>query len=51
MKYILDKITITKLIYSVFSGKDPGNCKWIKIKKRKKSKINRNGNKQASYDQ
>lgn len=45
---ILDKITITELIYSVFSGKDPGNFKSLKIGKEKKSKINRNGNKQAS---
>lgn len=45
---ILDKITITELIYSVFSGKDPGNCKSLKIGKEKKSKINGNGNKQAS---
>lgn len=33
---ILDKITITKLIYSVFSGKDPGNFKSLKIGKEKK---------------
>lgn len=48
---ILDKITITELIYSVFSGKDPGNCKSLKIGKEKKVKSTDVETNRHQYDQ